>query len=114
MKSPEVTNRQTVVTTPDVDSAPTEDPVLAIMPPKEIPVNAAFAPVATSTIVLVPSELASGENGAEIVPPDNPDHDGVTSLEDELFQFKVFNFNTIFWLLILFSFQEPVIFTFRV
>ena len=114
MKSPEVTNRQTVVTTPDVDSAPTEDPVLAIMPPKEIPVNAAFAPAATSTIVLVPSELASGENGAEIVPPDNPDHDGVTSLEDELFQFKVFNFNTIFWLLILFSFQEPVIFTFRV
>jgi len=88
VKSPEVTNRQTVVTTPDVDSAPTEDPVLAIMPPKEIPVNAAFAPVATSTIVLVPSELASGENGAEIVPPDNPDHDGVTSLEDELFQFK--------------------------
>ena len=62
------------------------------MPPKEIPVNSAFAPVATSNTVQLSLEVASGENGAEIVPPDNPDHDGLTSLEDELFQFKVYFF----------------------
>ena len=49
------------------------------MPKSDIPVNNAF----------VPAVIESGENGAEIVPPDNPEN-SVTSLEDELFKFKVF------------------------
>ena len=43
-----------------------------------IPVNTSFTPLTTS-----------GVNGAEIVPPDNPEAESQTSLEDDLFRFKV-------------------------
>ena len=41
-----------------------------------IPVNTSFTPITTS-------------DGAEIVPPDNPEAESQTSLEDDLFRFKV-------------------------
>ena len=74
VKSPEA-----VKAVKDVPVAEEDEVVLAIMPKSDIPVNNAF----------VPAVIESGENGAEIVPPDNPEN-SVTSLEDELFKFKVF------------------------
>ena len=62
----------------DVPVAEEDEVVLAIMPESDIPVNNSF----------VPAIIDSGENGAEIVPPDNHENN-VTSLEDELFKFKV-------------------------
>ena len=62
----------------DVPVAEEAEVVLAIMPESDIPVNNSF----------VPALIEGGENGAEIVPPDNHENN-VTSLEDELFKFKV-------------------------
>lgn len=61
---------QVVVLTPVPDSQ--------VSKKATIPVNASFTPLTTSNV-----------NGDEIVPPDNPEAEIQSSLENDLFRFKV-------------------------